>query len=111
MSFVEQDDYGPVCSSGAVELISGIETMRALRESGKTQNILYATTISPMVPVKFVLLSALIVHSTVTICTRLLVLSANPLHDGERITATPRIGIIKNANALRVYRGEPFVSK
>ena len=71
MLFVAKMATVPVCSSELLNRFRELKRCAACAKAVKLANILYATTISPMVPVKFVPPSALIVHSTGTICTRL----------------------------------------
>ena len=109
-----KDGYGSGVLIRAVEPISGIETMRALRESGKTRKHPLRDYDLTNGPGK--VCAALSIDRTLyghNLHKTPLVLSVNPLHAGERIIATPRIGISKNANALRRFsiEGNPFVSK
>ena len=109
-----KDGYGSGVLIRAVEPISGIETMRALRESGKTRKHPLRNYDLTNGPGK--VCAALSIDRTLyghNLRKTPLVLSANPLHADERIIATPRIGISKNANALRRFfiEGNPFVSK
>ena len=71
MSFVTRTATVPVCSSEPLNRFRELKRCAPSVKAVKLANILYATTISPMVPVKFVPPSALIVHSTDIICARL----------------------------------------
>lgn len=98
----------------AVEPISGIDVMRALRESKKVHKHFLRDRNLTNGPGK--VCAALSIDRALyghDLHNAPLVLSVGPLYANEHILATPRIGISKNADALRRFSiaGNPYVSK